>query len=432
MDAERDRSGPAAPGSLASAEPGSPLLVEDAAALAAVVQRLRTADVVAVDVEANGMFVYRARLCTVQLAWRGPGDDRVSVAVVDALAADVAPLGPALGADGPVKIVHDLTFDARMLQEVGVVLGHVRDTSVAARLLGRTATGLAALLGAELGVAHDKRFQQHDWGRRPIGAAEVRYLVDDVAHLVALDEALARHVRDKEIEEEVAEECAYKLAAALAPPRDVRPAWVRVRGAAALDGPGRAALRRLVAARERLAAEVDVPPFKILGNDQLLTIARTRPGGDALRAILGRSTRHTSTWARALVEAAGDGEAPAEERALLDSPRPDRATAARRRSVEHALTAWRRAEAAARGVDEQAVMPGHCVNDLCDLALAAEAEAGRNEGVEAAVAAVPGLGAKRLARYGEALAAVVRRAATEPVAPSGAAPAGAPPEGTPP
>ena len=35
---------------------------------------------------------------------------------------DVAPLGPTLGPGGPVKVLHDLTFDARMLLDAGVLL----------------------------------------------------------------------------------------------------------------------------------------------------------------------------------------------------------------------------------------------------------------------------------------------------------------------
>ncbi len=86
---------------------------------------------VAVDVEASGMFAYRARPCTVQLAW----DDGGQVAVVDTLATSIAPLGELLGPGGPVKIVHDVAFDARLLAESGIALANVHDTAVAARML---------------------------------------------------------------------------------------------------------------------------------------------------------------------------------------------------------------------------------------------------------------------------------------------------------
>src|SRR5262249_3834526 len=147
--------------------------------------RARRAARVAVDVESNGLFVYRAALCVLQLAW--PEDGRIVVAVVDPIAVSIAPLTALFSATGPVKVLHDLTFDARLLAEAAAPLSRVRDTSVAARLLGRKATGLAALLAEELGVAHDKRLQQHDWARRPLREAEIDYLAGDVRHLLELD-----------------------------------------------------------------------------------------------------------------------------------------------------------------------------------------------------------------------------------------------------
>jgi ribonuclease D len=78
----------------------------------------------------------------------------------------------------------------------------------------------------------------------------------------------------------------------------------------------------------------------------------------------------------------------AEERALLE----------RRRAREARLRAWRRQRARERGVDEQAVLPGHCLSDVAAL----------REATREALAAVPGLGRGRLERDGEALLALVR------------------------
>ncbi len=63
------------------------------------------------------------------------------------------------------------------------------------------------------------------------------------------------------------------------------------------------------------------------------------------------------------------------------------------RAREARLKAFRRREAAARGVDEQAVLPGHCVRDLVALAPPTLDDLAR----------VAGLGAFRVERYGRAL-----------------------------
>jgi ribonuclease D len=280
-------------------------------------------------------------------------------------------------------------------------------------MLGCTATGLAALLLSELGVKVDKQLQQHDWGRRPLEDAELRYLADDVRHLLPLRARLAERSRALEIDEEIEEECAYKLATALGPPRDPRPAYARVKGAQALDREGRAILRRLVAAREAAAEEADVPSFKIVASEVLLDLAQRRPTrADDVRAIRGaasgRAAGCVAAWLRAIEQGRSDGDVPEDERALFQQARPPRRELAARRAVETRIAAWRKREAKARKVDEQVVLPGHCAQDLAEIALARGNAGG--EAVAAAIARIPGLGASRLARYGGALAALVTAA----------------------
>jgi ribonuclease D len=372
-------------------------LVESAEDLQRVVEECSRAEAIAVDVEADGLHAYRPKLCTVQLAW----DDRV--AVIDALAVDVTQLSHVLGQDGPIKILHDLTFDARLLAETGAPIARVRDTSVVARFLGFRATGLATLVQSELGQTLDKRFQHHDWSARPLLTPHLDYLAGDVRHLVALEARLAILATEKDILDEVAEECSYKLATATRPPRDARPAYVRVKGAQLLDTVGRAVLRHLVSEREQIAETLNIPSFKVMGGDPLLELARRRPTSHAaLRSVRGAGSghagRHPLAWLRAIEQGMRDGDIPAEDRVYFERPRIDRVLVAARRGRENQVSAWRREEAARRGVDEQAVLPGHCAQALVDVLVA---PAGSTD-VAAAIAAIPGLGASRVARYGEA------------------------------
>lgn len=387
---------------------GGVLHVSTERALVEVAARAGRAARVAVDVESNGLFVYRPALCVVQLAWPERGE--MVVAVVDTLATPAAPLADLLGPSGPIKVLHDLTFDARLLAEHGAPIARVRDTSVAARLLGRKATGLAALLAEELGVPHDKRLQQHDWSRRPLREAEIAYLAGDVRHLLDLDDRLAQAAGAAGVAAEIAEECAYKLHTALAPRQRPKPGYSRVKGAAALDPVGRAVLRRLWLAREAAAAQADVPPFKVTSNEALLDLSQRRPATfEALRAVraavAGNAGRHAAAWLAAIAEGQRDGDVPEDDRPLFTPAPPDRAAVARRRAREAQVMAWRRAEAARRGVDEQAILPGHCADDLAD-ALAAFDAHDDAVALGVAIAQIPGFGAGRVDRYGGAIAAL--------------------------
>ena len=388
--------------------PEAVTLVTTPAELASVVQAARAAPLVAVDAEGNGLFAYRAGLCTVQLGWEEGGRSRI--AVIDTLAVNPAPLGELLDRSGPMKVLHDLTFDVKLLAEAGVTLDNVRDTSVLARMLGRKATGLASLLSSELGIVVPKDLQQHDWSRRPLRPAELAYLATDVRHLGALFDKLSLEARALDIEEEALVECAFKHQSALIPPREKKPAYLRVKGAEALDPAGLAVLRRLVMAREAIAEQWDNPPFKVVSNETLLTLAQSKPASlDELRRIKrGISPRLAQSSDRllaAVTAGLADGAVPASDRAV--EVRPDRAILAARRATEKRLSAWRRAEAAARGVDEQVVLPGHCMADLVAL----------GAGDQRAVAEIRGLGARRYARYGPTLLALLEGDIPLPAAP---------------
>lgn len=390
-------------------------LVQDVEMLEAVVEHARHAPIIGVDVEANGLFVYRPRLCTVQLAWEE--GERTKIAVIDTLRVDIAALAALFAAPTPVKVLHDLTFDARMLHENGASLHHVRDTSVAARLLGIKATGLAAVLASELGIVLDKRYQQYDWSRRPLEPAQLAYLSNDVAHLLRLERALMAKVWALDIANEVEAECAYKLVAASSPSRDQRPAYARVKGVQRLDPVGRAVLMHLVTTREEIAEVINVPPFKVITNEILLELARKRPSSTAdlgrIRgAMSGRAGRYAHRWLGAIADGVSAGDIPPEDRVFFEPPPYDRQAIARRREFESKLNAFRRAEAQRRGVDEQVVLPGHCVHDLA--AMMAKM-APRDPEIVAKIATIAGIGTKRAEQYGDALAALLESpAAVDP------------------
>ncbi|HEY3593084.1 MAG TPA: ribonuclease D, partial [Polyangiaceae bacterium] len=367
--------------------PSEPLLVVEPAALAALVRQLHGVPRVSLDAEGNGLFAYRARLCTLQLAWES--GDEVHVAIVDTIRLDPAALADLLGPSGPIKLLHDCTFDVKLLADSNVSLARVRDTSVLARMLGRKATGLASLLAAELGITLAKELQQHDWSRRPFEPRQIEYLADDVRHLMALDDKLAAEARALDIEEEVEVECLFKVEGAVAPPRERKPAYLRIRGSEKLDKPGLAVLRHLVEAREKISADWDQPPFKVASNDWLLALAAGKPRDvRELRRFRGSFSPRIMGSAELLVAAVNAGLVELEPPPLPAEPRLDKAIAAARRSREKRLSAWRRKEAAARGVDEQAVLPGHCLQELAAM------EADEIDAIDR----VPGLGEKRFRR----------------------------------
>lgn len=369
------------------------MLIEEHVALARFADLARSAGALALDVEGDGLFRYRARLCTVQIS---TGAD---FAVVDTLALDLREaLGELLSERGPEKILHDAAFDARLLRDVGVVLGRVYDTAVAARMLGEKSTGLAALVASRFGLVVSKDQQQADWGARPLGQDALGYLLDDVRHLHALADRLREEARALGVEEEIAEECDYVLMRAAQDRPPEPPPWTRIKKVMELGPAGRAAVRELALVREDAAKRLDVPPFKVIGNETLVAIARKRPRSPGELASIpgalsGRARAVTGDLLAALRRAASSEDAPEEELALMRPPPPVPAERAARRTRDRALSEWRKKTAAERGVDPQVVLPGHCLNDIADADPQDPDALGRTAG----------LGQFRVARYGDAI-----------------------------
>jgi ribonuclease D len=348
----------------------------------ALIARLQHETTLALDTEGDGMFRYRTRLCTLQLASAN------ELAIVDTLAVDPARFAALFSAEGPEKVVHDASFDARLLAANGAVLGNVFDTAIAARYLGIQATGLASLLASLFEITLPKHMQMADWGARPLDDEAIAYLENDVRHLLALRDTLLERVRAAEIEDEVREECAYVLAeAARAEPE--RTPYARVKGAQLRSPKERARLFELAEARDAIARELDEPVARVIANELLIRLATLEPTVEEVEKRLSVRVRpFAARLHEAYARAAQRSDAPSGgEPGEYLSP----SEIVRRKKRRSLLLEWRTAEATQREVDPQVVLPGHCLQELVKLPSLDQ------------LATVPGLGTARITRYAQRL-----------------------------
>jgi ribonuclease D len=262
--------------------PPPPTFVADAAALGALVDRLRAEPVIALDTESNSFHVYRERVCLLQVS------TRTADFVVDPLAVDPAPLREVL-CDGRETVLHGADYDVRCLRrEYGWQLPRLFDTMAAARRLGRTGLGLSALVEGQFGVRLSKSFQRADWGRRPLTREQLTYAALDTHYLLPIYDALATELGTRGALDEARLEF-DRISRGEHRERVFDPeGWRRLKGARELDAPGKAVLRSLWIAREERARADDRPPFKVLAEQAMLELARRRPGDDhALAAVPG-------------------------------------------------------------------------------------------------------------------------------------------------
>ena len=244
---------------------------EDMRRLAATLARAR---VVSIDTEADSLHHYPGKLCLVQIA-TDAGEGHL---VDPLLLADLSALGPCLADPDIVKVFHAADNDLAYLKRVHpFTVASIFDTALAARFLGVTALGLDELLKTFIAVDPGKSRQKDDWSRRPLTAEQETYALNDVLHLNALRERLTEDLRARGRLAWLEEECAA-LAALAVPARVADPdAYLDLKGTKDLDRRGLAILRELYRERERLALELDRPPFMVLGHDTLVLLAARRP-----------------------------------------------------------------------------------------------------------------------------------------------------------
>ena len=245
--------------------------------------RIAGAKELALDTEGASFHRFVDRIYLLQLSTRD------THAVIDPL-----PIGTPAGLgrlleDPAVEVVfHDADYDLRLLeQDYGWKIKHIFDTRIAAQLLGYTAFGLAALLARFFGVKLDKKHQRADWSMRPLTADMLDYAAQDTRYLLELKDKMSAELEGMGRMPWAREEFALLEGTRWA---DEEPGmgFLRLKGARDLDRRELAVLRELVPWRDTVARQMDRATFRVLGNEQLLDIARTQPRSrDALAKIKG-------------------------------------------------------------------------------------------------------------------------------------------------
>jgi ribonuclease D len=366
--------------------------LDDQAAFDACAGVFRDAETLAVDTESDSLYRYRERVCFLQIGVRG------RAYLVDTLAVrDLGAFADACANPAQQKILHGADYDVACLRrDFDVRFANLFDTMIASQLIGREQLGLAALVREFHGVELDKSLTTHDWGRRPLETKYVRYLADDVIYLEDLRDRLHGELAAADALEEAAIE--FRRVAATAPGRGGfdPESFRRIKGARDLNRVGLSALRELNILRDRVAAAADKPPFKILGNQTLIDVARRLPRTlEELRPIRGFSDYVLGRIGSDVLEAVRVGVEAAPELPLR-APRNVERPSDERLAAAEGLRAWRKEAARKDGRTTMLVLPNHLLARVAEALPKTVAELAR----------IADLGAARVARYGREIVAV--------------------------
>ncbi|MFC1961921.1 ribonuclease D [Chloroflexota bacterium] len=277
-------------------------IVSQAAQLEIAAKEMLGARDIALDTESNSFHRYPEQLCLIQI------NTHHKVYIIDTIVLrEITSLKEVLADASTIKIVHGADYDIRSLdRHYGFRIRNLYDTNIAARFAGLTRVGLADLIEDLLGVtiSKSKRLQRADWGQRPLSAEALDYAAVDVCYLFALREILEQRLRTLGRTAWVAEECARLEGVRYTAPC-LETAYLSVKGAKDLDGRGLAILRSLFLFREEEARRQNRPPFYIVPNATLVSLAMNPPA--TLSKVTGIGHTGMQRFGRGLQKAICDG-----------------------------------------------------------------------------------------------------------------------------
>ncbi|HLU43005.1 MAG TPA: HRDC domain-containing protein [Microthrixaceae bacterium] len=238
---------------------------------------------IGLDAERASGYRYSQRAYLVQVRREGAG-----TWLIDPIAfPDLTVLDEAFG--DAEWILHAATQDLPCLADEGLRPRSLFDTELAGRLLNLPRVGLAALVEHYLGMSLAKEYSAADWSTRPLPEPWLEYAALDVEVLVELRGAVHADL-----------EAAGKLAWA----REEFDALLSFTGPAPRQDPWRrtsgihkvrsrrtlAIVRSLWEARDRIAADRDVTPGRILPDAAIIALATNAP--TTLQALRSDPTMH--------------------------------------------------------------------------------------------------------------------------------------------
>lgn len=334
---------------MTESELNSPIWVALPEDLSYMVGRLSQEAFIGVDTESNSLFAYQEQVCLIQFST--PTQDYL----VDPLALqDLSSLETIFANPSIQKIFHAAEYDLICLKrDFHFTFNNLFDTMLAARILGKSALGLATMLSDIFGVEVDKRYQRADWARRPIPPAMMHYASMDTHFLIPLSKIL----RDQLVSAgrwSLAEEDFHRLTqvpAALMH-ENGSSCW-KISGAQDLTPRQAAVLGQLCKFRDEQAKAANQPPFRVLSNQTLLAVAQTMPRKRSdLNQVVGLSPRLAQQYGAGLLAAVELGLAgPPVYRPYAQ--RPDEQMLWRLENLRD----WRKSTARIMGVESDIILP---------------------------------------------------------------------------
>lgn len=316
---------------------------------------------IAVDLEMDSLHHYQEKVCLIQVSTRQQNW------LIDPLACqNLSALAGPLGDPAIQVVMHGSDYDIRsMHRDFNLEVTELFDTMVAARFLGISEFGLAALLSARFGIELDKKYQKADWSKRPLSREMCSYAVADTSDLLPLYDQFREELQQKGRMAWFEEEC--RLVCQVRVTEKEGPLFLYCKGAGKMKGRSLAILEELLQLRDSQSKALDRPPFKVLSAETLQEIAEIKPRTlSELSRVKGMTPGQISRHAAGILAAVTRGlEIPEEN--IPHYPRTERAELSEgtKERIKN-LKLWRQRLSKELDLDPGVLAPNWLLESLAD------------------------------------------------------------------
>ena len=191
-------------------------------------------------------------------------------------------------------ILHAATQDLPCLNDLGLHPKAIFDTEHISRLLGFPRVGLGPICELAIGMRLAKEHSAADWSTRPLPESWLDYAALDVDVLPAIREFLLSEIESQDKAELVRQDMSHLLGFKRKPEKVDR--WRGLKNLHLVkDQNGLAVAKHLWEAREKLAAEKDTSPGRILPDSSIVAVSQDIPKTKSqlagMKTFVGRGSR---------------------------------------------------------------------------------------------------------------------------------------------
>ena len=228
---------------------------------------------IAVDFEGEfNLHIYGEHLCLIQI------NDGETYYIIDPRSPRMDKASLAVFFSSPVKKVwFDCQSDSALVyKKYSLLIKNICDVRVFAMALGYI-HNLASLEKDILGIepqinGSKKKLQQTNWTKRPLTEDQIQYALEDVAHLMELEDRLVELVKEKNLYKE----CMRRMAQLGKTPK-IRPGWQTLGNWKLMKAEQKESVKQYYIARDAVARRFNVPSFQVLDKHILLSFALSCP-----------------------------------------------------------------------------------------------------------------------------------------------------------